>query len=447
MSVLFKNMPDNYQELVLEKWAPILDAGDKIVNEQTRLSTAIVLENSQKMLEEGSGAFGVGSGGSLGTFTTPGATADARMPFVVIPTARRIFPNLIAHDVVGVQPMNGPLGFAFALRFKNAANGKGTQPADTELGYNYLDSAFTGASGLAITGSNAYWEAFAGTGSANAYGVNTYGSDGQGATLEDSEFWGVNSDMPMAKFSLEKSTVTSKSRKLATNYSLETAEDMAMTQGLDAEAEMINLMSYEVKQEIDRQLLGEMVKAAVNGGKYSTWSPVSADGRHQLERISTLVTWVTAKSNDIAIATRRGPATFAISSPTVCALLQRFMNYQLDQTATGAVEGTGQLGVSKVGILPGANVSLYRDTFAGGDYVLLGYKGPTPYDAGIIYCPHIPLQLMKVTNQTNFSPSIGVRTRYGILANLFGAENYYHFIKVSDLTNVALAADGGRLFL
>jgi hypothetical protein len=243
---------------------------------------------------------------------------------------------------------------------------------------------------------------------------------------------------------MEKGTVTARSRKLAAAFSLEIAEDMMAMQGVNVDDEMVNIISYEIQQEIDRQLLSEMVKAAIVGNKKSVWSPVSADGRNQLERIGTLYTHVLDKANQIAITTRRGPATFAIADPKTCSVLERLQDFTLDQAPTQVQTGT--VGIAKVGVMRNGAITLYRDTFAMGNYILLGYKGPTPYDSGIIYCPYIPVQLMRATAQENFSPRLGVRTRYGLMNHLFGAENYYHMIKVDGLTSTLLAADGGRVF-
>lgn len=460
---IFQHLTPDFQEKVLERWQPVLDAGDEIQSEQVKLATAICLENTQREFDKGmigesyagsvsqAGAFGAGNlgtlgGGAFGHYTHGQYTnTDTRMPSIIIPTARRIFPELLAHNVAGVQPMNGPVGFAFALRALYGINGKGGTngaPSGTELGYNLLDSSFTGLSGNA--GSGSFWQSFAGTGGATSLGVNTYNEEGQGETITQSEWWNIGEDMPMAQFQMEKTVVEARSRKLAAQWSLELAEDMMNMHGVDVDAEMVNIISYEIQAEIDRQLLTEMVKAAINGSRTSTWTPVSADGRNQLERISTIYTHFLDKSQEIAITSRRGPATFAIASPKVCAILERLQDFTTDAAPTKV--DTAAVGVAKVGTLRNGVTTLYRDTFAGGNYILLGYKGPTPYDAGIIYCPYIPVQLMRAIGQENFSPRIGVRTRYGILSQIFGAQNYYHFMAVNDLTSTALAADGGRVF-
>jgi len=478
---MFQHLTPDYQAKVEERWSPILDAGRKITNPNIRMHTALVLENIDREFSKkgimneaydtsgtysNRGAMGTQAGTNLnprggGAFGTAGdyGVNDSRIPTIVIPTVRRIFPELVAHELCGVQPMNGPVGFAFALRFQYGLNAAGGTVAPgsrqgTEMGYNTVYSDHTGATGLAeLDSSGNYMASVPGTGAisqANDYWQSFAGSagmmNGMGAGLNPSEWWAIGEDMPMSQFRLEKGVVEAKVRKLATHFSLDLAEDMMNMQGLDVESEMVQLMGYEVKQEIDRQLLAEMVKAAINGGAsyISDWSPISADGRNQLERIGTIYTQVLIKSQQIAINTRRGPATFAVASPTAVALVERLGDFAMDNA--GVQADSGVIGVSKVGTLRKGGMTLYRDTLAGGDYILLGYKGPTSYDSGIIYCPYIPLQVNKATGQDDFSPRIGLRTRYGVLSHLFGSANFYQFIRLQGLSNTLLASDGGRVF-
>lgn len=483
--------PD-YQEKVQRKWKDVIAAGGNIVDKNIALTTALVLENTQREFEapkarlmnesyagalSSTGGMGAGpgpanGGGVLGTnHDFSDYTKDSRMPNIIIPTLRRIFPELIAHNVVGVQPMNGPVGFAFALRAKYGANGKGAIAAEgDEIGYNKIDSAFTGAQGLeaednsvlyAVNGAETnpgngpldatdtvatdevsdYWRAFSGQEVSNAY-------SGQGASLADSEWWKVGEDMPMSSFTLEKGTVEAKSRKLGAHWSLELEEDMMNMHGVSANSEMVDIMSYEIQAEIDRQLIGEMVKAALNGeaGKhYSNWTPETADGRNQIERIGTLYTQVLIKGQQVAINSRRGPANFAFADTTTCSLLERLGDFTVDSEGDKVTPIKSTVGITKAGSIRHGAVSLYRDTFAGGNYALLGYKGPTPYDSGVIYCPYIPVQMMNAVGTQDFSPRMGLRTRYGVLNNLFGAANFYHLMKIDGLTGTGVA-DGGRVF-
>lgn len=465
---MFQHLSPDYQEKVLKRWKPVIDAAGDIKNEYTKIATAMVLENTQRefdenMICETASTFDAAPGHAFDTYTagtyggtgagTYGSAPDSRLPVVVIPTVRRIFPELLAHDVVGVQPMNGPVGFAFALRATYGPDGcfnSATQNASagTEIGYNQMDSTFTGVSGNG--GSGSFWANYAGSSVAETVG-GLYGNQvwygGGGATLAQSEWAAIGTDMPMAQFRMEKGVVEAKSRKLAANWSLELAEDMKKMHGVDVDSEMVNILSYEIQAEIDRQLVTEMVKAAINGGNTSTWTPVSADGRNQMERIGTLYTHLLDKSNDIAVTTRRGAANFCIVSPKVAAVLERLQDFVMWGGENDAKMATGVVGVAKMGTLRQGNIKVYRDTFAGGNYALLGFKGPNPYDSGLIFCPYIPVQLMRAIGPNDFTPRLGARTRYGVLSNVFGSQLYYHFVAVNGLTTTALSADGGRLFM
>ena len=487
--MMYQHLTPDYQENVLKRWSKVLEAGNTIEDPNTALATALVLENTQREFQKGQnrlnesytgattslGGFGASAGAAAGAGAGGGGALgsafdfsvnDSRIPTIVIPTLRRIFPELLAHNVCGVQPMNGPAGFAFALRAQYGLNRTGlagdASVSGQEIGYNTINSDFTGASGMTgldesgnysatvagvgamnpVQASNTLWQSFAGTSNAELARAN-----GTGETLANAEWWKVGEDMPMSHFVMEKGIVEAKTRKLAAHWSLELAEDMMNMHGVDVDSEMVNIMSYEIQAEIDRQLLGEMVKSAIGGPAgetNSSWSPVSADGRNQLERIGTLYTQFLIGAQRIATNTRRGPANFAIADSTTTAFLERLSDFTLD--GASVVADNDSVGVSRVGTLRQGAIKLYRDTFAGGNYILLGYKGPTAYDSGIIYCPYIPIQLLKATGEQDFSPRIGVRTRYGVLANLFGSANYYHFISVSGITSTALLADGGRVF-
>ena len=454
-----------YQESLVSKWAPVLDAGKGIEDEQKRISTAMVLESTQKDFEKRGmvteAETGMGTGGTVNNGANPvnpadngvlggGRQGDNNWPSIVIPTVRRIFPELMAHELVGVQPMTGPIGFAFALRAKYGENGQlGVGNLDgsaNEIGYNTVKTDYTGVSGALPTSANGggdnYWSSY--------LGADYSDFNGQGQTTQNGEYVNINEKYPMAKFDLVKAAVEAKSRKLAANWSPELAEDMMAMHGVDVDGEMINILTYEVGAEIDRQLLTEMVKSSITGGMTSNWSPVSADGRHQLERISTLMTQINDKSNEIATNTRRGSANFVITSPKVTAVIQR-LNSNAFVSANGAsmpsVPGTGVGSLVKVGLINDGTQLLIRDTFAQGNFALLGYKGNSPWDAGVIYNPYIPLQLMRAVKDADFTPEVGVRTRYGVMGNVWGSANYYQFIAINDLTDTSLIGDqGGRVF-
>lgn len=467
--MLIPKLPANYQASCLKKWTPLLESKNfgSIADRQKALTTAMVLESTCADFESRLGAKtlreSVSSAGNDGVFgpATDYAKGDARMPSIVIPTIRRAFPNLIAHDVCGVQPMHGPVGFAFALRALYGSGGKGTVPEGTELGYNTVDAAFAGATAStdwsdASTEVQDAWKAFAGTnvtqtedasGSLNPPKV--YNPDGTGAATGDAEWWKFGSTMPMVSFKLIKETITAESRKLGANWSMELEEDMASMQGIDVRGEFVDMIGYELQQQIDRQLLGQMIKASLECGNVSTWSPVTADGRNQQERISTFYTEMIRRSNDVAVRSRRGAANFAFGSPNVCSIFAATVFNPLS-TAGFKADEKGMLtqnGVAKVGTFVNGGITLYRDTFASGDYMLLGYKGQTQYDAGIIYCPYIPLSLKEMPGCDDLNPRLMIRTRYGVTKNLLASGNYYHVISVKDISaNFGADNEAGRKF-
>lgn len=467
---------DPHQRKLLKKWGAILESGKPIQHESTKIALAQVLENTRNyyklhgMLNEAGVAqpgvagavgtqakFGPGSDPAAGVMTgtnsypyRDGSYGDFYLPNVVMPMLRRIMPDLIANDLVGVQPLNGPVGFALAYRpiyNGNGMVGRGTLGLTSEIGYAPTDTRYTGLTGevpsslttLTAENGNTFWDAYAGNSGAAWLG--------QGAGLGyDSEFahlgYGENEagTYPTVSFGLVKSTVEAKTRKLAAHWSPELAEDMQAMHGIDVEREMINTLTYEVGAEIDRQIITEMVKAAITGGSVSEWSPLSADGLDQMGRLATLLTQITVEAQQIAIRTRRGAANFVVTTPRVCALLQQMgMNKFTTFKNTDAVPTTPDVGVgalAKIGLINEDSMLLVRDSYSSNgkaDYVLLGYKGKQNGDSGIIYCPYIPLQLSKVIQPGSFTPSVGARTRYGIMSNPWDAKNFYHFMKVSTI--------------
>lgn len=459
---------DPHQKKLLKKWAPILESGKKIASESTKIALAQILENTrnfykmQGMLNEagvvapGAGIKGYtdgvigksvvsdGSGVMTGTNSFPyqqGSYGDYYLPNVVIPMLRRIMPDLIANDLVGVQPLHGPVGYALAYRPTLGVNGgvgtEGSYSSEltSEIGYNPVDTRWTGTEGKAIAEKDlSFWDAYAGKDGGRWNGVGQDTAAAEYANL-------YNGTYPTVSFGLVKSAVEAKTRKLAAHWSPELAEDMQAMHGIDVEREMVNTLTYEVGAEIDRQIITEMVKAAITGGSVSEWSPVSADGLDQMGRLATLLTQITVEAQQIAIRTRRGNANFVVTTPRVCALLQQLsMNKFTSFKSTEAiptVPDTGVGALAKVGLINDDQQLLVRDSYASNgmsDYVLMGYKGKQAGDSGIIYCPYIPLQLSKVMQPGSFTPSVGARTRYGLMSNPWDAKNFYHFMKITGTT-------------
>jgi hypothetical protein len=466
------------QQLV-EKWAPVLNySSDKVAaieDEHARLTTAILMENQERWcIEEGgntSGAGGVfGSPASGDIYGNNGnvvsgdryATGDSRLPKILIPMVRRTFPELITNEIVGVQPMSGPVGLAFALRYRYEADSLGANGLDgyatgsttsgsngldrrasdeAELGYQYLDTRFTGTSSTFLSGNTDF---------------NFIGSDrGVAAMLKDFELTG---NIPQVTVEFSKTAVEAGTRRLAARWSVELEQDLKNMNGLDIDSELTNAMSYEIQAEIDREMVIRMIQVCLNAGKgngYSFWYAQSADARWLGERNRDFYSKVIVEANRIAIRNRRGSANFIIATPRVCAILEMLPEFQW-MPVNGNVN-TQPTGVAKVGTL-GGRFQVYRDTrtdaqyLAGQrnaalEYALLGYKGTEYYDTGIVYCPYIPVMIQRTIGPNDFSPRVGLMTRYGVVDHIFGANLYYHTIIVSGLGTANVAQDNGRLYL
>jgi hypothetical protein len=465
----------NSAKVLIEKWSKVLDYTSNgvapIEDDRTRLNTAIVLENQERYCLEESGLVsqngGVfGSGPSIGgVFNPPSqidsndgyAGGDARLPKILIPMIRRTFPELISNEIVGVQPMSGPVGLAFALRYEylaqqlgnNGVDGSGTNANATmnnpqlaanglELGYQYLDTRYTGTSSSQLSGTNgAYGTLFP------MVGVDT----GVAAILSQFELSG---NIPQIELTLQKTAVEAGTRRLAARWSVELEQDLRNMNGIDIDTELTNAMSYELQAEIDREMIIRMIQVALNAGfgtGYSVWSPASADGRWLVERNRDFYQRLIIEANRIAVRNRRGAANFVVGTPRICALIEMLPEFQWVPVAGNV--NTQPVGVAKVGSL-GGRFNVYRDTrteaqaeqaTTGGpalratrvEYALLGYKGPEFYDTGIIYCPYIPVMVQRTIGPNDFSPRVGLLTRYGVVDNIFGANLYYHVILVSGL--------------
>lgn len=315
-------LDSTHQRRLMKKWRPIVEAGEKISSDYTKLALAQVLENTCNEFQRAGliseagvtqasivGGYKAGDGVLKGKFGYKnGGTADGQdyyLPNIVMPMLRRIFPTLIANELVGVQPLNGPIGFALALRAKyrdNGTIGAGMlDKSDKEIGFHPVDTRYSGLSGeTALSADETYgdnkdadaWKAYAGDEGQAAWA-------GVGAGLgPESEFAKMhNGEYPQVTFDLVKTGVEAKTRKLGASWSPELAEDMQAMHGIDVEAEMINILSYEIGAEIDRQILTEMVKAAITGGSVTSWDPSTADGLDQMGRLATLLTQITIEAN------------------------------------------------------------------------------------------------------------------------------------------------------
>ena len=364
---------------------------------------------------------------------------------------RRTFPELITNEIVGVQPMAGPVGLAFALRYRysgetlgtgiDGKTGAGNTPggqagilADAdgvEAGYQRLKTAYTGTSADYLSGNDDF----------------SFVEDDKGvaALLRNFE---VTGNIPTMEVSFEKTAVEAGTRRLGARWSVELEQDLKNMNGIDIDTELTNAMSYEIQAEIDREMLMRMIQVALNAGSgtgYSVWSPASADGRWLVERNRDFYQRLIVEANRIAVRNRRGAANFVVATPRVCAILEMLPEFQW-VPVQGNVN-TQPVGVAKIGNL-GGRFNVYRDTRTEGqaeaqggsvlrstrlEYALLGYKGPEFYDTGIIYCPYIPVMVQRTIGPNDFAPRVGLLTRYGVVDNIFGANLYYHVIIVTGL--------------
>jgi len=486
----------NRAQQLLEKWSPVLDYTSNkvsaIKDSHTRLNTAMLLENQEQWcLKEanvhgGSAAGGIGVFGGTagnqtaaaqggGAYSTTGtdtyATGDARLPKILIPMIRRTFPELITNEIVGVQPMSGPVGLAFALRYKYSDSALGSVPAATstydgvaqsevslgtdtggaaaELGYQNLDTRFSGQD-AADNGTT-----FKALTASNGTAVPTFNVQDQGmaAALSAFELDGAR-NAPTIELSFEKTAVEAGTRRLGARWSVELEQDLKNMNGIDVDAELTNAMSYEIQAEIDREMIIRMIQSALGANEnvgYSTFNVASADGRWVAERNRAFYQKLIIEANRMAVRNRRGAANFIVATPRVCAILEMLPEFSW-MTVEGNVN-TSPVGVAKVGNV-GGRFNVYRDTRTEAaynlgktaanqiEYALLGYKGPEYYDTGIIYCPYIPVMVQRSIDPDSFYPKVGMLTRYGVVDNLFGASNYYHVVMVYGMD---IASDATQL--
>ena len=449
----------NAQQL-LEKWSPLLDAEgvDPIKDSHRRATTAVLLENQERFLkEEAAFASGNGmlteaaptnSGNPMGHSGAFGADANAAGPTagfdpVLISLIRRSMPNLVAYELAGVQPMNGPTGLIFAMRSRY------TNQSGTEAFFNEPDSAFSankagtnigqatqgdytdatdddGTVGFGSTGTQRGTNPAILEGTASD-AVQAQYSLGQGMATGDSEALGdgSNGDFNEMAFSIEKVTVTAKSRALKAEYSMELAQDLRAIHGLNAEAELANILSSEILAEINREVIRTIYKTAEAGSQVNVANAgffdldVDSNGRWSVEKFKGLLFNIERDANRIAQRTRRGKGNIIMTSADVASALTMagVLDYTPALNANLQVDDTGN---TFAGTING-KYRVYIDPFsansAANQYYVVGYKGTSPYDAGLFYCPYVPLQMVRAVNDGTFQPKIGFKTRYGLVSN------------------------------
>ena len=400
----------NLNEQIRNKWAPVISHPDlpEIADSHKRMVTAMVLENTERALREAasqgvnqqllseapSNTIGDNFGGEFAGFDP-----------ILISLVRRTLPNLMAYDVCGVQPMTGPTGLIFALSAQYAPDGANTSPR-TEAMYDEADTDFSG------TGSH--------TGNSQA------GGKGTGMATSAAEGLGESGGTAFGEMAMkiDKVTVTAKSRALKADYSLELAQDLKAVHGLDAEAELSNILAAEILAEINREVIRTINTAAVAGSQGTVTTngtfdlDTDASGRWSVEKFKGLMFHIEREANKVAKDTRRGKANLIICSSDVASALQ--MAGVLDYTPalngnSLAIDDTGN---TFAGVLNG-RYRVYIDPYATTNYMNIGYKGAGAFDAGIFYCPYVPLQMVRAVDQDTFQPKIGFKTRYGLVENPF----------------------------
>ncbi len=413
-------------EAVVSKWAPILDHSDlpKIKDPYKRAVTAMVLENQQRFTEsqqsfagnfltEGPDTNNI-SGGNVATFDP-----------ILISLVRRALPNLIAYDVAGVQPMTGPTGLIFAMRTRY------TSQTGPEAFYNEANTEFSGFTSAGAFGPPVATDTsnnpVANTANASAFTTGTAMPTAFAESLGD--LTGANNFNQMA-FSIEKVTVTAKSRALSAEYTMELAQDLKAIHGLDAETELSNLLSTEILAEINREVIRTIYTTAIAGAQYGTQVAgtfnldTDSDGRWSVERFKGLIFAMEREANGIAKDTRRGKGNIMIVSSDIASAMAsaKELDFTPDLNVNLTVDDTGN---TFAGLLHG-RTKVYIDPYYGSmqssngtglELVCVGYKGTSPYDAGLFYCPYVPLQLVRAIDPNEFQPRIGFKTRYGMVAN------------------------------
>jgi len=448
-------------EALQEKWNPILEHNelDPIKDTYRKAVTSVLLENQEKFLKEERGLVteaaptnSLGGTGYSGSSTATGPVAG--FDPVLISLIRRSMPKLIAYDICGVQPMTGPTGLIFAMRSTKGTN-RDINNSAVETFFNEVDSEHSSensANGLASntqTGSNP---------GLLADGAGQYTIGGQGMTTAQAEALGdgASNHFNEMGFSIEKVTVTAKSRALKAEYSLELAQDLKAVHGLDAESELANILSTEVLAEINREVVRTVYKIARPGAQNNTATAgvfdldVDSNGRWSVEKFKGLLFQIERDMNAIGHETRRGKGNILICSADVASALS--MAGVLDYTP--ALSGNSNLlpddnSSTLAGTLNG-RIKVYVDPYSANvsdaHFYVAGYKGSSAYDAGLFYCPYVPLQMVRAVGPDTFQPKIGFKTRYGMVANPFAegltqgqgaltanANRYYRRVKVTNL--------------
>ena len=437
---------------LIEKWSPVLEHEGvaPIQDRYKKAVTARLLENQEVALQEeraqaqgnfiseAAAANNIGSGSApnnIGTFDP-----------VLISLVRRAMPNLIAYDVAGVQPMSGPTGLIFAMKSKYSS-----QSGTEALGLDEPDTDFSGTGTHQADPTGLSGVTDADTDATIADEADTVSTFGSGLSTAAAERLGVgesgDGSFGEMAFTIEKSTVTAKSRALKAEYTMELAQDLKAIHGLDAEGELANILSAEILAEINREVVRTILTKAKIGALQSSTAvsgifdvATDSDGRWMVEKFKGLIMQVEREANVIAKETRRGKGNFVICSSDVASSFAAagLLDYTPALSVDLNVDDTGN---TFAGLLNG-RVKVYIDPYATTDFICVGYRGANPYDAGLFYCPYVPLTMVKAVGENDFQPRMGFKTRYGMIANPFvaldglgsnRANQYFRIFRVDDI--------------
>ena len=444
-------------EALQKKWKPILEHTDlpEIKDSYKKAVTTMLLENQEQYLKESAPTnFSANLDGS--------SSNVSRWDPILISLVRRAMPNLIAYDICGVQPMSGPTGLIFAMRSRYINQ---TGP---EALYQEADTAFGGSGSTGVTAAGIYdTSSFTSAAGVDPFetsnGPSIPGSGkGMGMLTQQGEALGdaANNQFPQMAFSIEKTTVEAKTRALKAEYTMELAQDLKAIHGLDAETELANILSSEILAEINREVVRTLYQTAKLGARAGTTQTtgvfdlnVDSNGRWSVEKFKGLLYQIERECNQIAKETRRGKGNFILCSADVASALSMagILDYAPALSTNLNVDDTGN---TFAGVLNG-RLRVYIDPYASltsaNDFFMAGYKGSSAYDAGMFYCPYVPLQMVRAVGEQSFQPKIGFKTRYGLVNNPFatlsggasvtdpsaaGAKRqnvYYRIVKVTNL--------------
>ena len=444
----------NADSQLIEKWSPVLDheSAPSIDDRYRKAVTARLLENQEIALKEetaqaqgnyiseAAAANNIGSGSApnnIGTFDP-----------VLISLVRRAMPNLIAYDIAGVQPMTGPTGLIFAMKSKYSSQ------SGSEALYDEADTDFSGTGTHQADPTGLSGVTDADTDATIADEADTVSTFGSGLATSAAERLGVgesgDGSFGEMAFTIEKATVTAKSRALKAEYTMELAQDLKAVHGLDAEGELANILSAEILAEINREVIRSILKTAKIGALQASTAvsgifdvTTDSDGRWMVEKFKGLIMQLEREANVIAKETRRGKGNFVLCSSDVASALAAagLLDYTPALSANLNVDDTGN---TFAGVLNG-RMKVYIDPYSTVDFACVGYRGSNPYDAGIFYCPYVPLTMVKAVGENDFQPRMGFKTRYGMIANPYVAidgtigsdrsNQYFRIFRIDDIMN------------